>query len=262
MGVKPKPVSNRRLTLLRKLNQKKYRQSEQLFLAEGGRAVEQIIRNEQLEVSGLFFDESQHFWEQKPWNLFSETIPSAAIAEKDFTGVSDTDHPQGVLALCQMPQEASAKQLAQQTGIIIAADAIQDPGNMGTIIRTASWFGAQGLLSGKGTVDLFHPKVVRSTAGTTGVIPHTHTMLSETLPIFEKQGWQIVLLNAGTSSMPLKAITKQEKMLVVIGNEASGVDETLFTPARQSVRIDSAERAGVESLNAGVALAIALYVLG
>lgn len=255
-------ISNRTLTLLRKLNQKKYRYQEKLFLAEGSRTVEQIISNGRVEVKELFFDESQNYWQEKQWENITHSIDASIINSGDFSEVSDTDNPQGVMALCRMPREVDLHDLVQKGGIILATDAIQDPGNMGTIIRTASWFGITGLLSGRGTVDLFHPKVVRSTAGATGSIPYANVDLNEELTFFEERDWQTILLDAGTDAISLKEIEGVEKTIVVTGNEARGVDASLFNDGRQKVRIPSPEnQSGVESLNAAIATSIALYSL-
>lgn len=253
-------VSNRQLTLLRKLNQKKYRLKEQLFLVEGARAVAQIIQNGQLTVNELFFDESQVYWQQQLWEKFLADIPSSIIEKETFAKVSDTDSPQGVMALCRMPEEANLEEMVQGKGIILATDAIQDPGNLGTIIRTATWFGVRGLLNGKGTVDLFHPKVVRSTAGATGTVPYVSAILDDVLPVLEKEGWQTILLDAGADSVPLQKIKKAEKMILVIGNEGNGIDQSLFGSNRLKARIASPrEEKNVESLNAAIATSIALY---
>jgi TrmH family RNA methyltransferase len=263
-----KSISNNTLTLLRKLNQKKYRYKEKRFLVEGARAVEQILRNKKVQVQEFFFDEAQRYWERPRWSEQAEAHASgqqsSIIPTETYAEVSDTDNPQGVMALCRMPDEADPEQLAGSAGIIVAADAIQDPGNLGTIIRTAGWFGAGGLLSGKGTVDLFHPKVVRSTAGATGSMPHLNGELQKVLVDFEAAGWKVVLLDAGSDSEPLQKVSKGEKMLVVIGNEANGIDASLFNKSRQKARIASPveqKDGSVESLNAAIALSIALYAL-
>lgn len=260
--MKPHPVSNRVLKLLRKLNQKKYRQREQLFLVEGARGVQQILENGSLEVQEFFFDEGQEYWLQQEWSPHIQKKDASIIDGETFAEVSDTDNPQGIMALCKMPQETESEELAEASGVILAADAIQDPGNLGTIIRTASWFGVTALLSGKGTVDLFHPKVVRSTAGATGTVPYVNGDLAEILPVFEKAGWQVVLLDAGAGSKQLHEIGRHNKMIIVVGNEAHGINKSLITDTRSLARIPSTGKdKNVESLNAAIATSIALYVL-
>jgi TrmH family RNA methyltransferase len=254
-------ASNRQITLLRKLNRKKYREQEHLFLLEGARAVRQLADNGTVSIATLFFDESQGYQEEKEWKERAEKAEGAVLDQKLFAEVSDTDNPQGVLALCNMPAESSTKTMSGKAGVIVAFDAVQDPGNVGTIIRTASWFGATGLLSGKGTVDLFHPKVVRSTAGATGTIAYQNGELSELLPAFEEQGWKIHLLNKSDQSVPLNLLRDiPSKVILVVGNEGHGIDKKLMAENRPQAEIPSASaHPPVESLNAAMATSIALY---
>lgn len=255
-------ISKGRLTLLRKLNRKKYREQEQLFLVEGVRAVEQVIANQKVEVEELFFDGSQHLWRQDLWRELGDSFPAALLDAGHFAEISDTDSPQGVLALCKIPPESPPEELKEASGLIVASDGIQDPGNMGTIMRTAVWFGATGIISGKGTVDLFHPKVVRSTAGATGMLQYCNGELSKQLPVFEKAGWQVFLLHGGSGAVDIRKAASADKSILVVGNEAHGVDEHLFQASRKAVSIPPATgHPSVESLNAAIATGIALYAL-
>lgn len=253
-------ASNRQTTLLRKLNRKKYRQQEQLFLLEGPRAVEQVLQNKSIAVKALFFDEEQQYWQQEQWETHINFLDAYVLPADTFAEVTDTDSPQGVLALCHIPEEASIEELSSSSGIVVALDAVQDPGNLGTIIRTASWFGAKGIISGKGTVDLFHPKVVRGTAGATGNLPHLNGDLSELLAAFEEAGWSIFLMDVGADAVDLSEVSSTKKIVLVVGNEAHGIDLKLMTENRQKVRIPSPQKkTAVESLNAAIATSIALY---
>ena len=257
-------ISNRQLTLLRKLQQKKYRQQEQLFPVEGKRAVEQVLENKVLEVTHLFFDADQKLWETERWQEWAARYPAALVESGAYLELTDTDTPQGVLALCSMPEEAPLDTFAGSDGILLALDRIRDPGNLGTMLRTAAWFGVRGMLIGKGTVDLFHPKVVRSSAGATGAIPFRNSELTEDLDRLERMGWQVLLLDAGPDSIPLESAGTGQKKVVVIGNEAHGIERNLFAPGRIAARIEPGPAgddagASVESLNAAIALSIALY---
>lgn len=255
-------ASNRQQTLLRKLNRKKYRYKERLFLLEGARAVQQVISNREIQIRALFFDESQRYWEQADWKRVTDEFEVATLSRELFMEVSDTDTPQGVLALCEMPTEATAKELAKKSGLIIALDGLQDPGNLGTIIRTAGWFGISGIISGKGTVDMFHPKVVRGTAGATGAIPFMNGELSEIFDTLESEDWKAFLLDAGPQSQPLHNISSIKKGIIVVGNEGHGIRNELLTTNRTKVRIPSpVGQQNVESLNAAIAASIALYDL-
>lgn len=254
-----KPASNRQLTLLRKLNRKKYREKEHLFFAEGERAVEQILNSGAVTVRALFFDGGRQLWTEERWR--NGETEQYSVDPQDFLDIADTESPQGILALCETPAEADLAGLSGAGGVLVAADGLQDPGNLGTIIRTAAWFGAAGFLSGKGTVDLFHPKVVRSTAGATGMLPWLNGDLDRVLPGLEEQGWNVWMLDApGGDSVDLGKAEPSGRDLLVVGNEANGIDPRLLNSVGQRVSIPSpGGSAAVESLNAAVALSIALY---
>ncbi len=254
-------ASNRQQTLLRKLNRKKYRYKERLFLLEGSRAVEQVLENGSITLRALFFDENQRYWEQTYWKEATNKVDAATLPPDLFREVSDTDTPQGVLALCEMPDEISVDELAAKDGLVIALDGVQDPGNLGTIIRTASWFNVSGIISGKGTVDLFHPKVVRSTAGATGTVPFMNGELSEVFDTLEQRNWQVFLLDAGADAIPLNNVSSIKKAVVTVGNEGHGISDGLFSAGRKRLKIPEGGQKNVESLNAAVATAITLYEL-
>jgi TrmH family RNA methyltransferase len=247
-------ASNNQIKLLRKLGQKKYREKEGLFIVEGERAVEQILENSVVRVKEVFVEEGKAISYQLTANSSYE-IDRGLIKE-----LSDTENPQGILAICEIPKEASVEKLRKESGLIIATDRIQDPGNLGTIVRTAVWFGASAILVGKGSVDLFHPKVVRSTAGATGSMPYLNASLKEDFEIFEQAGWDILMLDGNAGAIPIDQVKLSEKTILVVGNEANGVDKKLINPNRKRVLIPAAEKnRSVESLNAAIALSLALY---
>ncbi|MCP9290821.1 TrmH family RNA methyltransferase [Gracilimonas sediminicola] len=248
-------ASNNEIKLLRKLARKKYRENEQRFVVEGERAVEQVLENGLVEVETVFVVEGKAASDE--WSAFSASIEADVLDE-----VADTENPQGILAVCKMPDEISANELREQSGIIVAIDAIQDPGNMGTILRTAAWFGAKALIAGKGSVDVYHPKVVRSTAGATGSIPVLSGELEEIFTELEANGWQILLLDGGPESINLRSVQPAKKTIIVVGNEGNGISESLLHSKRKKVRIESAPgQDKVESLNAAIAVSIALWGL-
>ncbi len=248
-------ASNNEIKLLRKLARKKYREKEQRFVVEGERAVEQVLENGLVEVETVFVVDGKAVSNQMSAN-------SVLIEENVLVEVADTDNPQGILAICKMPEEISPDALADKSGIIVATDAIQDPGNMGTILRTAAWFGAKALIAGKGSVDVYHPKVVRSTAGATGSIPVLNGALEDIFSELEKSGWEILLLDGGADSLKLGSVQPTVKTIIVVGNEGNGISENLLNSERKKVRIESAPgQDKVESLNAAIAVSIALWRL-
>jgi TrmH family RNA methyltransferase len=201
-------------------------------------------------------------WAQEEWKSIQRGVDCYKMDPSDFVEITDTDNPQGIIALCHIPPESTLQDLAGERGILIATDGIQDPGNLGTIIRSASWFGINGILAGHGTVDLYHPKVVRSTAGSTGVLPYRNADLVSELTFLEEHGWQVVLLDGGSGSLDLRAFEPMEKTVLVVGNEGNGLNRQLLQQYRLKVKIPAADAApAVESLNASIAVSIALYAL-
>lgn len=249
-----KAASNREITLLRKLKQRKHRQKERLFIVEGERAVEQVLQNGFTEVRDVFI--SVDSGQEKT----VQTEGAKRLSQELFEELSDTESPQGILAVCKIPEELKLETWYGKQGLLVAFDRIQDPGNLGTMLRTGAWFGAAGLLIGRGTVDMFNPKVVRSTAGAVGSLPQTAGKLTEMLTRLESRGWQTLLLDGNPGAESLQSVQPAKKSIVVVGNEAAGIDPELITPHRKRVMIPpGGADSGVESLNASVALSIALY---
>ncbi len=247
-------ASINQIKLLRKLSKRKYREKENLFVVEGERAVKQIIDHNFLEIVTIFVVEAN----TSDYELFANSF---LLDQKTFDEVSNTETPQGVLAICKMPKSSSISELISlDFGVIVATDAIQDPGNLGTIIRTATWFGTDAIILGTGTVDTFNPKVVRSTVGSTGTLPFLTGNLIEVIGKLEEAGWNTLLLDGNQGSIPVNQIKNHKKTILVVGNEANGISKELITPNRQRVLIPSKSlNKSIESLNAAVALSIGLW---
>lgn len=245
-------ASSRQLTAWRKLGRKKVRQEAGLFLAEGERCVEQILSVGRLDVEAILLSEASE------WRPADENPDCYRLSKKDFESIVDTESPQGVAAVCRMTASATTETLSVGSGLLVAMDAIQDPGNLGTMVRSAVWFGVSGILCGKGTVDLYHPKVVRSTAGVTGLLPASTGTLATELKKLESAGWRVLLLDAGPGASPLQHLQLPDRTVLVVGNEGNGIDTSLFDGERQRVAIEG-DRDRLESLNAAVALSIVLY---
>ena len=251
-------ASNNDLTLIRKLKLRKHREKEKLFFVEGERAVIQLVRNGLVEVEQIFLEESLI----PLFEAYPSYKPKLKLLDRDSKeDVYSTETPQGILAICRMPDELGLDDILNQSGLIVAFDRIQDPGNAGTMMRTAAWFGVSAMLISKGSVDMYNPKVARSTAGATGSIPIFSGELSDMLLKAEEKDWKVLLLDGGNNSVSIQEIEVSEKQILVIGNEANGVDKSLFSQSRNAVRIDGDKQEQVESLNAAIALGIGLFKL-
>lgn len=181
-------------------------------------------------------------------------IPLRIIDERTFAGLASTENSQGVISLVRLPQ-SKLEALFQGRPLVIVLDGIQDPGNAGSIVRSAEAFGASGVIFLPGTVSAANPKTLRAAAGSLFRVPFVQGLSREQL-LAEARRRKLALLAA--SAHAEDSLSEQDfrgPAAVVIGSEAHGVSPELRTFA-QPVRIPTS---GVESLNASVAAAVILY---
>ncbi len=167
----------------------------------------------------------------------------------------DTESPQGVAALV-CPPDHGIKEIIAGEGPVVVLAGLQDPGNLGTIIRSAEAFGAAGIILGEGTASRFNSKVVRASAGSVFRLPCVASKLSDIMKELKKSGLRLI----GTSSHEgalLHAADLRKRIALFIGNEGAGLPTELSSQLDAFVKIPQAEH--VESLNAGVATSIILY---
>ncbi|MCC5934128.1 MAG: RNA methyltransferase [Balneolales bacterium] len=263
------PLSKALLKKYRSLHQKKFRSKYRLFIAEGDRTVRQFLHRTQPGIESLLISPEYEAEPQLLKLCGMKGISVFSCTAGEFAELSDTKQPQGILAVCKQADfgEFDEKQL-QGGSVYLALDDLRDPGNLGTIYRTAAWFGISGLLLGKGCADLYNPKVTRSTAGATGSLPAWETDLSAMLEKLSTNGCQILLLDLSKDARTLQevaaeqALQKKESrppLVLVTGNEAHGISPELRGryPAVYIPGMDG----DVESLNAATSTAIALYAL-
>jgi TrmH family RNA methyltransferase len=248
-------VSLAQLSQLRKLNKRRDRAEQALFLAEGHRTVQQLLTNRRVKVEAIFVTPS-YVAANTPG---VDSSPIFLINERQLQEVSQTDTPPGILALARMVPAVEPSFWFHQRGCLLAFDEVQDPGNLGTMIRSAAWFGMSGLLLGQGTTDLWSAKVVRSTAGATGSLPYAMGPLATMLEELEVHGWQPVLLDADASSTPLHRWTPHQATILVLGNEARGINNELLKRYPRLMIEGHPGLEAAESLNVSVAASIAMY---
>jgi TrmH family RNA methyltransferase len=234
-------ISKNQLKLITSLSQKKYRQKHKLFIAEGIKVVNEIL-DAAFNVEMLFCTDN-----------FSTTILDekiTRISETDLKKISNLKTPNKVLGIFKIPDEKTL----QHNGLILALDAINDPGNLGTIIRLCDWFGISKLICSLETVDCYNPKVVQASMGSlTRVSIHyveLETYLNETnLPTFiaDMEGE-----NVYKNNLPKEGI-------LIMGNEANGVSNEIKNLVKNKICIPRfGETQETESLNVATATAILL----
>ena len=184
-------------------------------------------------------------------------IEIAEIPPLDFASAAETESPQGVLAVAEIPDRTLANLSLGASARIVVLDAVQDPGNVGTILRTAAALGATAALALPGTVDLWNAKVVRSAMGASFHFPVLPTTWAE-LDAFATAN-AVVLWGADADGTPLGSVQAPARLALVVGNEGAGLSSEARSRAAQLVALPIGPV--VESLNVAVATGIFLYQL-
>ena len=250
--MKPAKIPEAAYTRLRALLQKKMREKYGEFLVEGKRLVAEAIHSG-WDTKFVCVEEERA--DQLPFLTVKNSFPVYALPEKEFSTISATEHSQGVVAVVEQ-KHASFEQIQPENGFVIALDAIADPGNVGTIIRSADWFGAGGVLLGKGCAELYNPKTVRGTMGALFHLPVAENVnLLAALPGYRKKGFRIYA--ATTSDTPVnKNFSFSPKAVLLIGSEAVGITPELLALADSKITIKKYGKG--ESLNAAMAATVVL----
>lgn len=236
--------------LVRSLHSRKGRVEEGSFLAEGRRLVAELPAS---PASVRFLFASEEAAGNLPDGL--EEVPLYIIPSKS-SRLFATDNAQGIGAVVEIPEAAGFDQAVTGTGPLLYLDRMADPGNFGTILRTADWFAHRSILLSPGCVDPYNPKSVRSTMG---AIFRMELVLEVRTEELVGSGRPLVALDTGGKDQLGDKGTLPKDGIFVIGGEAHGVSEELLGHAR-SVSIE--RLGGGESLNAAVAAGILLYALG
>jgi TrmH family RNA methyltransferase len=224
---------------------------------EGTRIIEEAIRSG-LRFQAVFFSESGSAHAARLLPQISSHTEAVLLPDDVFTSAVSTETPQGVAALVKL-KSAKLEDLLEQVGqdfLVAGVGGIQDPGNLGTIIRSAEAFSARGVLIGEKTVSQFNPKVVRASAGSVFRELIVRVSLSEVLPILKDRGLRVVA-SSSHKGRPVDQIDMSGPLALLIGNEGAGLPAEILGEADEWVTIPHSSR--VESLNAGIAAAILLY---
>ncbi|MBN8687831.1 MAG: RNA methyltransferase [Chitinophagales bacterium] len=232
-----------RIKYIQSLGQKKFRDQSGCFIAEGPKIVQELLEAGLVkEVYGL------QEWIMENSQLLTG-IESHEITEQELEKISQVKTPNKVLALLN---QFSAQEPEVTNKLILALCGIQDPGNLGTIIRIADWFGVEQVVCSEDTVDVYNPKVVQSTMGSIARVKVLYKNLEDWLDsLTETTVYATVLEGAD-----IRTIKKPVKGIILVGNESQGIPESLL--AKANMRITIPRKGGAESLNAGVATGIVL----
>lgn len=257
------PLTKAKLKELRELTHRKYREEQKKFIVEGVRLVQEALDSD-FKVFEAYYtaDINDHPGGKALLNRLKEKTGQLSVTTtREMELISETVSFQGVLAVLKQKQFSVEtmlhKNLAPST--IVAFDGVSDPGNLGTMIRTCDWFGVNGILIGTNSVELFNPKVVRSTMGGVFHLPiATGVDLLSTISKAKGMGYRVYVTDA-KGETHFDRVQYQNKSIFVFGNEAWGVSDQVKELA--DVRLSIRKYGAAESLNVSVACGVVLSTI-
>jgi TrmH family RNA methyltransferase len=256
-------LSKTRVKELRSLVLKKYRAEQGRFLIEGVRMVQEAVDSDFAIVEALHTEE---FAESPAGKTLLPKLAAKAghvqkVRPRDLASIADTVTAQGIIAVLRRKTFAIQQLLKENEtpSVLVAFDAVSDPGNLGSMIRTCDWFGVQGIFLGRNSVELWNPKVVRATMGGIFHLPVVEDVdLLATTSHAKQLGYNIYVTDADGETH-FDRVRFSQKALIIFGNEAWGVSDQLKEIA--DVRVAIRRYGAAESLNVGVACGIVLSSL-
>lgn len=240
------------------LHKKKDRWASNLFIMEGIKLIDEAINNNVIIKNIIYTDKLLMSNEGLDFfNRLNTLGKMIKVSENIFKEISDTENSQGVLATGFFVIRNNVEQFDNSNQFLLFLDGIQDPGNMGTIIRSADAFKVDGIVIGDNCVDTYNPKVVRATMGSIFRVPLYFVKDSiDNLMQFKNNNFKIYATSL-EGSVSNYDINYDDKFIIIIGNESRGVDANIIQIADKLIKIPMPGNA--ESLNVGVAASIIMY---
>lgn len=240
-------ITKNTVKLIQSLKQRKYRDESQLFVVEGRKMVEELLRS-RFETCHLIATE--RYMEEHPVD-----DPRVELAtEVQMEQMSGQTTPPGILATVKIP-DADLGSLGR-SGMVLALDGIANPGNLGTIIRTAEWFGVSDIVCSEDSVEFWNPKVIQSTMGSIFRMNLTATDLGAYLGDVRRRG--LAIYGAMLEGESVFGRSRWEEGVVVIGSESHGIRSGILPLITCPITIPRAFGSVTESLNAAIAAGIIL----
>lgn len=240
---------------IKKLKDKKYRDENNEYIVEGVKLIEEAVK-ERAKIKKIIICEDTTRTYEIPTNVMLEIAKYECIyvTDKIFSSITQVTNPQGIMAVLE--KNAENQQIDFSQDIIVALDDVQDPGNLGTILRTVDSIGLNQIVVSKGTVDAFNSKVVRSTMGAIFRIKIIEVEdLKQTIKEIKKHHFKLMVTSLQTENSIYDI--DFNKKIIVIGNESNGVSGEIQDMADEKAKIPMLGK--TESLNASVAAGIVMY---
>ncbi|WP_411345261.1 TrmH family RNA methyltransferase [Paenibacillus sp. WLX1005] len=250
-------TQNARVKEWAQLLEKKHRDKQEKFIIEGIHLVSEALRSD-WDIQYIVYDTDKGIPAElrEDISTYSGGAQYVAVSQAVLEKCTDTKTPQPVFAIVYKRNALLSTLLTDEQGIVMVLDGVQDPGNVGTIIRSADASGAKGIVLGKGCADLYNPKTIRSTMGSLFHLPVLESDLTEVLPAARKQGARLIStsLQGSTSCYEYDF---HSGAWIVIGNEGKGISEQTAALVEEHVLIPMQGQA--ESLNAAMASTVLLF---
>ena len=244
-------------TLVRHLKLRRGRERRGLALAEGVRLVEEVLAAGVPVRAALLSPalEATPRGAALAAALVARAPRVERVGDRELAELAATEHPQGVIVVIE-PKPSSLEDIALSgRGVVLVLDGVQDPGNVGTIIRTAHGLGAAGVVALPGSAELVNPKVLRASMGAAFRMPAVAAGHDDTLKWLAERGAAVWI--AAADGEPISGVRRPSPVALVVGNEGAGISAVMAGAATLRVAVPLA--AGAESLNVGVAAGILLY---
>lgn len=234
-------LDNQKVVFWSKLNNKKYRNDNQMFIIEGEHLILEALKTQNLKEIITTNDK-----------IYDDNIPHYKVSDKIMKKISSLTTPSAVIGICSFLKELDL------TDKVLVLDGIQDPGNLGTMIRSALAFGFNSIVLGSNTVDIYNEKVLRATEGMLFHLNIIKRNLISFIPKIQSNGYVVIGtdVNAGISPKKINCT----KLALIIGNEGAGMQKDIASLCDKLVNINISDKC--ESLNASVAASILMYELG
>ncbi len=245
-------LSRNTIKFINSLQKKKYRNKNKLFIVEGDKMVKEII-NSQLEIEKIFLTK---YWEE---NISRESLLTEIITKDELKKISLLKTPNNVLAIVKKPDfEIDIKEIKNELSIVL--DDLQDPGNLGTIIRTADWFGIKNIICSLNSADVYNPKVVQATMGAIARVKVHYVDIEEFLSNSHFAD-DFKIYGAFLNGNNLNKTKLKNKGLIIMGNESQGISKNIerFVTEKLFIPNYPANCKSSESLNVSTATAIVCY---
>ena len=253
-----KSKDNDKVKYTKSLLKTKFRNKEKKFIIEGYRILTLALECD-AELEYVFINED--FEKKQEHKSFLTLLEKKGIKiyktpNKIFLEMVDTENTQWILGVLKYKERNLVDNISKNHKFVLILDRIQDPGNMGTIIRTADSAGVDAIILLKGCVDIYNPKVIRSTMGSIFDMNIIHATQDEALDFLKQNEFDIVSSYLHTDNY-YNETTYQGKIALVIGNEANGINDDLISKSDKLIKIPIYGKA--ESLNAAISAAILMY---